>query len=244
MLCRHQADAILLLHAVLYIMVGILCRLGQRARRKMAEQAFGSSAKHIAPSRGPGRPAAAAAALDTLARGEARPQSLPPPPRRAAASARGTDGLPSAGAASGLHPSWAAKAAAKAQLAARPAGRKVVFSDDSDAVPAAEPAASGARQLRAAEGAGPRTGAAAETVAHAADTPQPRVAPQAPSRVPGVPRHRDQQRAPAANGAPGGGGRRPAAKLHPSWEAKAKLRKQMERLPAPAGTKVVFEDSE
>lgn len=102
---------------------------------------------------------------------------------------------------------------------------QVVFSDDGDAQPVAD---------------------------RSTDSPvaplHPTAAPPAPAaRVPGVVRHRDRERdrpAAAANGGTDSGRKRSAGKLHPSWEAKAKLRKQMESLPAPAGTKVVFDDSD
>jgi BUD22 len=216
--------------------------LGQRARRKMAEQAFGDSAKHIAPSHAQRRPAAAAAAPDLVGRAAAHLQALPPPPRQGAGATQMLEAPPAAAAAE-LHPSWAAKSAAKAQLAAKPAGKKVVFSDDGDEISAAD-VANVARQQRAAQGSGLHARGAAEVIVRAEGSQQPQAVPQAASRVPGVPRHRDQHR-PSAHVVPGSSSKkRPAAKLHPSWEAKAKLRKQMESLPAPSGTKVVFDDSD
>jgi BUD22 len=215
----------------------------------MAELEFGHSAKHIAPPEARRQPAATAAALDPHSRATARHDGssaalagLHP------GTARTADAAPSAEvSAAELHPSWAAKSAAKAQLAAKPAGTKVVFSDDGDPVAAAEPAADGTRHLPPPPAARPRVGAAvgaaAKAAAPAANGQQPRDTPHAAGRVPGVLRHRDQRQA-TANPAPGVSGKRPAAKLHPSWEAKAKLRKQMEHLPAPAGTKVVFDDSD
>lgn len=213
----------------------------------MAEREFGHSAKHIAPANASRQPAATAAAPDPHSRATARHDgSSAALAGRDSGTARTADAAPPENAKplpAEVHPSWAAKSAAKARLAARPAGTKVVFSDDGDPVAAAEPAADSARQQPSAAGARPRAGAAAEAAPHAADGQRPQAALQAASRVPGVPRHRDQCRA-ATDGQSRATGKRLPARLHPSWEAKAKLRKQMEHLPAPAGTKVVFDDSE
>ncbi len=215
----------------------------------MAEQEFGHSAKHIAPANVSRHPAATAAAPDPHSSATAHDDG----PSAALAgrdsgTARTADAAPSAEVSlAKLHPSWAAKSAAKARLAAKPAGTKVVFSDDGDPVAAVEPAAGGTQHLPPPPAARPRVGAAAgaaaKAAAPAAHGQQPRDTPHAAGRVPGVLRHWDQRQA-AANPVPGASGKRQATKLHPSWEAKAKLRKQMEHLPAPAGTKVVFDDSE
>ena len=216
----------------------------------MAEQEFGHSAKHIAPPGAIRQPAAGAAALDPLSIAAAgHPRPLVAAAGQGAGTTRTAEAAPPAEAlAANLHPSWAAKSAAKARLAAKPAGTKVVFSDDGDPVAAVEPAADGVGRLPPPPPAArphvrAAAAAAAEAAAPAANGQQPRDIPQASGRVPGVLRHRDQRQA-ITNGAPGISGKRPPARLHPSWEAKAKLRKQMEHLPAPAGTKVVFDDSD
>ncbi len=220
-------------------------RLGQRARRLLAEQAFGHGAKHLAPEP---RPAAAPP-----------PGWLPPPPLAgadrlgggggggsgtgAAAAGPVTSGAPPPEA---LHPSWAAKAAAKAQLAAKPAGTKLVFSDDGDAEIASPAAAAPSAAASPAGGRGPGQRAPrAPPTAPAAASPRPAPPAAVPAKVPGLPRHRARHAAEPAKpfvGKPPAA--RPVAKLHPSWEAKAKLRKQMESLPKPEGTRVVFDDSD
>lgn len=200
-------------------------RLGQRARRLHAEREFGSNAKHL-PVR----------------------QAAVPLKSHGHPSSEGPGGAATTEAA--VHPSWAAKAQAKLQSAAKATGTKMLFDDDGE-VAAVEPllpsrsaaqaplSKSCLRESRPSSAARPwpvRTASAAMGGATASPTSMPLPPPPPPRRrevrVPGVPRA--TLTIPAR--------RMALAKSHPSWEAKAKLRAQMSALPKPQGTKTVFTD--
>ena len=181
---------------------------------------FGPGAKHLDSNvRKRHDSAGPAAAPDQLRGSGPGATAVIPPPAPAAASAEE------------LHPSWAAKARSKALLAVKPQGTKVVFSEDGDIMPSlleaaapsalalggvAKPARSGRPDRSGVPGRGSGTMSNG-----AAPGSRLNVRPQKPMKS----------------------GQATCGRGNPSWEAKAALRKKMEHIPSPQGTKVAFEDS-
>ena len=229
--------------------------MGQRARRQLAEKQFGGGAKHLAlpppPEAAHGPPLAAQPGLAAAKHGRGA----------APGKARGAE------AAEALHPSWAAKRQQQGSLLVPAAGKKVVFGDDGTPARVTSPAAAataatiagsaaeiGIRRDQnqpgnAAQSADPQHHTARNGISQqrggAAVTPaRAQTQGRRDERVirNGV-RFRSDDASVTARDAkvrkPAGGGG-----LHPSWEAKKLLRQQMERLPAPKGAKVVFQDSD
>lgn len=230
------------------------CRMGQRARRQLAEKQFGGGAKHLA--------------LPPPEAAHGPPPSAAHPGLAAAKHGRGSAPGKAQGAeaAEVLHPSWAAKRQQQGSLSVPAAGEKVVFGDDG--APASVTSAAAAAPATGSRPAGDsgagrdkrQPGNAAQpanlqhhTVRNGRSTQRTGSA-VTPARAPtagrvdervvrnGV-RFRPEDASVTARDAsvrkPAGGGG-----LHPSWEAKKLLRQQMERLPAPKGAKVVFQDSD
>lgn len=97
-------------------------RAGQRARRQVWEQKYGSSAKHVRSEKRERLKAKKAAG---------RAELPAPVPRQPFAGAAGGVPRPAAGRAdtAGLHPSWAAKVQQRQQLAAAGAPSRIVFEE-------------------------------------------------------------------------------------------------------------------
>ena len=232
--------------------------MGQRARRQLAEKQFGTGARHLSlsglPSGGGGQPATAQLSHAATKR-----------PGAAGATVRGNT---VAAAEESLHPSWAAKRQQRVPLIVPPEGKKVVFGDDG-APARVMPAAAASREppgkqadrrggkqgamswagvlptegnTRVAHGNGKRCSVADSTARKSAQPPangnsRERVLKGGVrfwSKGASVPDASAEPR--KATGS--------ATGLHPSWAAKKLLRQQMERLPAPQGAKVVFQDSD
>ena len=223
-------------------------RMGQRARRQLAEKQFGGGARHLTLTPPDGGEPASVAKL-----GLAPKHSNGLAPGRAAATSAET-----------LHPSWAAKREQRGSGLVPAAGKKVVFSDDGAVVRVASTSAANAAAPDAADRgigkdrAGPRNGVRSSgKELHAAQTGREArnasavghasLAQTTGNKIERVVRHGVRFRSnEAAMAGSGTESRKPVGRggLHPSWEAKKLLRQQAERLPAPKGAKVVFQDSD
>jgi hypothetical protein len=232
--------------------------MGQRARRQLAEKQFGTGARHLSLSglpAGGGPPAAAQ--LSHAAR------------QRPGVSGMTGPGNVVTAAEQALHPSWEAKRQQRASLIVPPEGKKVIFGDDgvpalvapapaaNRELPAGDPAErrgekrggmsrngvqSAEGDVRVAHGNGRRLSATYSSAGKSAQAPPNGTSSE--RLVKGGVRFRSEgallaEPSTVARKATGS-----ATGLHPSWAAKKLLRQQMERLPAPQGAKVVFQDSD
>ena len=236
--------------------------MGQRARRQLAEKQFGGSARHLSLS-------AASVAASGQPPAAAQPSHAATQRRGASGATVATPGRNPAVAEEALHPSWAAKRQQRGSLIVPAEGKKVVFGDDGVPTRVGEVATAG-KELAgsdAAERRGERNGAVSY-----AGPPASRGSPRVLHRngkqhsAGGLCGTKPAQaQAASSNGglvvkggvrfrAEGAGApdvdahKQKAASigagLHPSWAAKKLMRQQMERLPAPQGAKVVFQDSD